>query len=189
MNYHAETEGIGNKSLFQLKEVLIADDTAVIDLQLEPEQTVEAFNHLKTVERNFSNRCLFRFQIEYDSLIETDIPSIWLKRLKVNHISLFWKNNYSSPIIEVQKDIMSYVKRVYYEDLDKMMSKMHKSLVELTTFFFELRYHYTDSETKWFHISAEPRLKGPIVLIDGFIFDVSDLKWIDSNRTFIVNDN
>ena len=137
--------------------------------------------HLETLGKNFPNGCLFRFHIETDKLENSHKQQQWLQHIYLSYASSSWETICNTPLVDAMQDITPSLMKIYPLDRVNVFPLMYKSFVRCTTFKAEVRYYYSDTETRWLQILMQPYKDGKWVVCNGFIFDITDLKQTEIN--------
>jgi len=129
-------------------------------------------DQLETLGKTFPNGCLFRFQIKADIY---NVSNFW-EHLHLTYASSSWEKISNIPLSEAMLDSALLFGRIYPEDLKDMYSSLHQSLTNGTVFNTEIRYRYTNTETRWYRISTQPRREGDWMICDGLLLDITKRK-------------
>ncbi len=133
-------------------------------------------DRLQSLGDNFPNGCLFRFQIIKEQLSQPDALQTWLTHLQLGYASATWEKISNVPVIDAMQNVALPFLKMNPEDFVEIVPKMYESLTGLSDFNVEVRYNYSDNDTRWFQISSHPRHEDEWVITDGFILDITDRK-------------
>ena len=132
--------------------------------------------HLGALGSNFPNGCLFRLLADADMLESADAKDVWAKHLQLIYLSPSWEQISNIPRDVVMMDFTVLLNNIHPDDQLELFPIMRESLAGCTLFNAELRYRYSDSVTRWLHISTQPRREGRYVVCDGFLLDITERK-------------
>ena len=132
--------------------------------------------HLEALGNNFPNGCLFRLLVDADILESTNAKDILNKHLQLIYLSPSWEQISNIPRDVVMMDFTVFLNIIHPDDQIKLIPIIRKSLADCTLFNTELRYCYSDVETRWLQISTQPRHGGSYVECDGFLLDITERK-------------
>ena len=130
---------------------------------------------IQTLEKTIPNGCLFRFQIMADIFDIYNVSDFW-SHLQLTYASSSWEKISNIPLHEAMQNSMLLFGKICPDDLANMHSLLRKSLTHSVVFNTEIRYQYSDAETRWYRISTQPRREGDWVVCDGLLLDISKRK-------------
>jgi len=131
--------------------------------------------HLEALGKNFPNGCLFRFQIKADILESGDMANFW-EHLHLCYSSFTWEEITNIPLDDAMQNSLLLFEKIHPDDMAVIIPLLYKSLVNSTVFSIEMRYQYTVSEIRWYHLTMQPRPNGVWIVCDGFLHDITKRK-------------
>ena len=137
--------------------------------------------HFESLGKNIPNGCLFRCHIEAGKLEDFRKEHQWLNHIYLSFASSSWEKLCNISMIEVMQDITLWLMKIYPIDRMNVFPSLYKSLVRCSAFNTEVRYYYSDAETRWLQIMIQPFRDGIWVVCNGFILDVTDRKHVENN--------
>ena len=132
-------------------------------------------DRFEALGKTFPNGCLFRFQIKAEIFDINNVSNFW-EHVKLTYASSSWEKISNIPLYEAMQKNMLLFGRIYSDDLAEMYKVLHQSFSEGTVFNTEIRYRYSNTETRWYRISTQPRREGDLVVCDGLLLDVTKRK-------------
>ncbi len=187
----AVTESVANLSRFNIEVRCVvdkSDDIRWFQISSQPRQ--EGYNILcdgyildisnrKQAERkliaekdrlqalgdNFPDGCLFQFEID-----------IATQKMEFSYLGGTWTRLTNTLPEDALLDLNVPFGKVYTEDLPILMQAIQESAATLNNCEAEIRYHYTEKETRWFQVLSHPHVEGGTIVSDGFILDISNRK-------------
>ena len=137
---------------------------------------------LQNLGDNFPGGVLFCFQIDAERFRASDEQS-WLPHLQFSYASAKWEKYSNISIEDVMQNILQLFMKFDTEDLTRIFPGMYMSLAELSESHAEIRYHYSDDELRWYHLATLPRRESDRIMIDGYVFDITEQKNIENELT------
>ncbi len=165
-----------------LEDVFVVWDGIILDItrRKEAERELEAEkDRLQALGDNFPGGTLFRFQIEAEQFDRSD-SQLWMQHLRLSYASATWEKISNVPLADALQNVSLPFMKIEPEDLARIIPEMYRSLIGLTEFNIEIRYNYTDAEKRWFQIAAVPRREEGMIMVDGFILDITERKNIET---------
>ncbi|MDR1866197.1 MAG: PAS domain S-box protein [Bacteroidales bacterium] len=143
--------------------------------ETERQLTLEK-ERMQALGDNFPNGCLFRFRILAESLRQPDAQLTWMNRLELSYASAAWEKICNVPLEEAMQNAVLPFAKIHPDDLRDSAPKMFDCLANAKDFSVEIRYAYTETEMRWFQLSASQQSVDEWIVIDGFILDITDRK-------------
>ena len=137
--------------------------------------------HFEALGNNFPNGCLFRLLIDAGILENAAAKDGWHKRLQLLYLSPSWEqiSNISRDDIMMDSTVLWNI--IHPEDQADILPVIYQCLIDGTLFNAEIRYFFSDTETRWLQISSKPRRDGRCVVCDGFMLDITKRKTAELN--------
>jgi len=154
---------------------------SVTDLVPRDIRLLTELEHLESLGKNFPNGCLFRCHIEAEKLENSREKQQWLNHIYLSFASSSWEKLCNTSMIEVMQDISLWLMKIYPIDRMYFFPSLYKSLIKCTAINAEVRYYYSDTETRWLQILIQPFKDGKWVVCNGFILDITDRKNAEIN--------
>ncbi|MDR1672755.1 MAG: PAS domain S-box protein [Bacteroidales bacterium] len=124
---------------------------------------------------NFPNGCLFRFQLLPAQLL----PDTWVEHLQLSYASASWEKISNVPLEVAMQNAAALFMKIFPEDMTAVMSQMFECMSKYTDFSVEMRYHYDESDIRWFQASARPHYEDGTIVIDGLLLDITERKKVE----------
>ncbi|MDR0714372.1 MAG: PAS domain S-box protein [Bacteroidales bacterium] len=121
---------------------------------------------------NFPNGCLFRYQLPVQFLGQDDR----LRHVQLSYASASWEKICNLSVEASMQDVTLLFKKIHPDDLEAILPQMRKCINEHKDFAAEIKYYHSESDLKWIQIAARPHIEDDMVIIDGFILDITDRK-------------
>ena len=132
-------------------------------------------DHLEAIGKTFPNGCLFRFQIKADIFGIYNVSNYW-ECLQLNYASSSWEKISNIPFHDVMQNTKLLLGKIHPDDLEDLLPLLHQSLMDGVVFNTEIRYQYTNTDTRWYRISTQPRRDGDWVVCDSLLLDITKRK-------------
>ena len=129
--------------------------------------------HLEALGNIFPDGCLLRILIGVDILERADAKNEWMNNLQLLYLSPSWEQISNTPRDDVMLNFTAALNKIHPDDRIEHFPKIYESLISGVLFNAELRYFYSDTETRWLQISTRPRREDRCVVCDCFILDIT----------------
>ena len=145
---------------------------------------IKFFTELKqfeTLGNNFPNGCLFRILIDASIFESAGTKDDWSRCLQVLYLSPSWEQISNISRNDIMMDVTVLRNIIHPDDQAEFFPMIYKCLIDGTLFNAEMRYYFSDTETRWLQISSKPRRDGHCVVCDGFLLDITKRREAELN--------
>ncbi|MDR1156220.1 MAG: PAS domain S-box protein [Bacteroidales bacterium] len=157
---------------------IVFSDGFILDItarKVAEEKVHSEKERLEALGNNIPGGTLFRFQINAGLLAQSDAAT-WMQHLKLSYASGTWEKVSNIPLDDALRDVSLPFMKIDAEDLARIIPAMRESLTDLTELNTEIRYHYSDTEMRWFQVASVPRREDEWITTDGFLLDITERK-------------
>jgi len=134
---------------------------------------------LQNFDNNFPGGTMFCFQIDAEQFHASDEQS-WLPHLKFSYAGAKWEKYSNIRYEDITQNVLKMFMKFDPDDLYRIFPGMYQSIAEYTEFHAEIRYHYSENELRWYHIATLPRKENDQIMIDGYVLDITERKYIEN---------